>query len=158
MGVVKHNMTHTPEYRAWAHMVARTRHPYGRNECYKGIKVCEEWKSSFPAFYRDMGKRPGPEYSIDRIDPSGDYCKENCRWATKLEQSQNRRTYKTTQKNLRDIGRIEGDWVKVWYLKAGQSGTTTPYAIIRCLLCGNYNKQDNAHFGKYNKICSCKEK
>lgn len=46
----------------------------------KGIKMSDEWKNSFMAFYRDMGPRPGDDFDIDRKDPKGDYCKDNCRW------------------------------------------------------------------------------
>lgn len=58
--------------------------------CYggKGITVCEEWTSSFEAFYRDMGEPP-PGLTLDRKDTSKGYSKENCRWATRAEQSRN---------------------------------------------------------------------
>lgn len=57
----------------------------------KGISVCEEWKD-FKKFTEDMGPKPNKDYSIDRIDNSKGYFKENCRWATKLEQVLNRST------------------------------------------------------------------
>jgi hypothetical protein len=57
----------------------------------RGISICEEWRESFEAFLRDMGRKPSPDHSIDRIDVNGNYEPGNCRWATDSEQQRNKR-------------------------------------------------------------------
>lgn len=82
----------SPEYVAWRNMRARclnAAHPRFAEWGGRGITVCEHW-TSFPNFLADMGRRPGPEYSLDRIDNDGNYESGNCRWATRSEQQRNK--------------------------------------------------------------------
>ena len=90
----KHGKRYLPEYESWRGMKARCLRK--SIKCYKyyggrGITVCERWLNSFENFFDDMGIKPSPKHSIDRIDVDGDYCKENCKWSTPKEQSNNRR-------------------------------------------------------------------
>lgn len=81
------------EYIIWASMIQRCTNP--NEKCFKhyggrGITVCEAWRK-FENFFADMGKRPGPEYTIDRKKTNGNYEKSNCRWTKKLVQMNNKR-------------------------------------------------------------------
>lgn len=81
------------EYRSWQMMKNRCLNPKAIDYSYyggRGITVCPEWVESFDNFFMDMGPKPSEGLTLDRKDGNGQYCKENCQWATRLEQARNR--------------------------------------------------------------------
>jgi len=91
---VYHGLSKTAEYSAWTAMVARCTRPYQENWKYyggRGIQVCAEWLNDPQAFIDYMGPKPGPEYSLDRIDVDGNYEPGNVRWADRVTQANNKR-------------------------------------------------------------------
>jgi hypothetical protein len=63
----------------------------------RGITICTRWRNSYEVFLADMGRKPSPAHSIDRIDNNGNYTPSNCRWVTASEQNYNRRNFKRHQ-------------------------------------------------------------
>jgi hypothetical protein len=104
---------HLRTYTSWSTMRNRCLNPNRWDHKYyydKGITICERWLSSFLNFLEDMGERP-EETSLDRIDSTKGYCKENCRWATKKQQQRNLKTNRTL--TYKGETKTIAEWVEI---------------------------------------------
>lgn len=105
-----HGWSKTPTYRIWYSIRTRCLNPRSAIFCYyggRGIRI--EWPT-FESFLRDMGERPSPKHSIDRIDTNGNYGPGNCRWATDAQQSRNMRSNHFIAHNGKFM--VVTDWAK----------------------------------------------
>jgi hypothetical protein len=74
--------------------------------------MCDDWRNSFKSFIRDMGRKPGMDYTLERIDNDGPYAPENCRWATRHDQMRNMtRNVWLTHPDGRRM--IMSDWARI---------------------------------------------
>lgn len=92
--VTKHGLHTTPEYQAWADMKTRctcATNKSFRNYGGRGISYCPSWEE-FSVFITDMGVRPSPQHTLDRIDNNKGYSANNCRWVVMKTQQRNKRS------------------------------------------------------------------
>lgn len=151
-----HGMSHVAGYKLWRAMIDRCERPaelhydrYGG----RGITVCERWRNSLECFLEDMGPRPGPEYTIDRIDNDLGYFPENCRWATRREQSRNTSRNRILEWGGESMTLVEWsekvgihDVTIHWRLSSGWSveeALTTPVKHPRSVRSAGYPDEDN---------------
>lgn len=107
---------HYPEYDIWLGMKGRVHNPNNKRFKFyggRGITICQQWLDSFENFYRDMGQRPHPKLTLHRVNNNGNYCPENCVWATKKVQNREKtnthwQTYQGERKSLADWADITG--------------------------------------------------
>lgn len=117
----------TAEYRSWLHMRNRCRlktSPKYSSYGGRGITVCDKWFGSFESFLADMGLKPSPKHSLDRIDNDGNYEPDNCRWATSTEQSRNRRSSLVITANGKTLTLIE------WSERSGIKSATIRKRLV----------------------------
>lgn len=130
----------TAEYRSWRGIIGRCCNPsHSRYPYYggRGIAVCDRWRESFESFFADMGAKPSPKHSIDRINNDGNYEPTNCRWATPEEQARN-----TSQAYSVTIGGVTLN-VEQWARRIGMKSAAirkriakgmTPESAVRVFL------------------------
>jgi len=108
-----HGLSSNKIYHVWSNMKQRCYNPnFPGYKHYGGrrIIICDRWKNSFENFYNDMSKGYADNLQIERIDNDGNYCPENCRWATYTEQSFNKRSTKIIR--LNSISRPLKKWLE----------------------------------------------
>lgn len=113
----------SPEYKAWKGMKTRCHDPRDKSfERYgaKGVTVCGRWRNSFAHFLADMGRKPSPCHSIDRIENSLGYQPGNCRWATDVEQANNHANNRKITFNGKTMNL--GQWAKAIGIKPNTLG------------------------------------
>lgn len=145
----KHGLYGHSLYQTWNRMRSRClgkKSRWYKNWGGRGIKICPEW-DSFAVFLADMGEKPSPKHSLDRIDNNGNYCKENCRWATWKEQENNRGNNKvlTFQNKTQTISqwatekdlRVDTLWRRI------QSGWTVERALTTNVIWRGQRKYGN---------------
>ena len=108
----KHGYRYHPLYATWCNMKSRCNnhnHPQYKDYGGRGIGYCLTWEC-FPSFLRDVGEKPFPEASLDRIDNDGDYTSKNVRWADRRTQRINSRQVRFVEINGQR--KLITDWCK----------------------------------------------
>jgi hypothetical protein len=126
-----HGLSKTKVYRIWGAMLSRTspvsgpRHKEADRYFNRGIRTCQEWRDSFLQFLEDMGPRPTPQHTLDRIDNDGNYEPGNVRWVTRrINQS-----HMCSTRNLTHKGVTQN--IAAWSRQIGIKQCTISYRLDR---------------------------
>ncbi len=150
MGKITHGCSRSPEYKTWSGMIKRCRYScvngferYGG----RGIHVCDRWLK-FGNFLLDMGRKPAPVYTIERIDPNGHYEPRNCKWATREEQVSNTRrnrnlTFQGKTQHLAEWSRETG--IKCSTISMRLRRGWTPQKALGCKFDCNFTSKLLSH-------------
>jgi hypothetical protein len=140
------NKKYPSEYNSWRAMRMRCLNKSANQYKYygeRGIAICEKW-NTFDGFLDDMGEKPSPDHTIDRINNDGNYEPSNCRWVHKTKQSKNsRNTRWITYQGITDS--CEG-----WAKRVGISGKflrqrlSRGWSVERALTCPAFDRGQNA--------------
>lgn len=144
----KHKKENPAEYSTWSNTIQRCtnqNNPGYKDYGGRGITICKRWRNSFEFFYEDMGSKPGPKYSIDRIDNNKGYYMDNCRWATSHQQAYNRRLQKNNRSGMSGVywDKAKNKWrVQISFgqfdsLKEAKKVGRTVYKLFKAV--GNVN-------------------
>lgn len=149
----KHGLHKTSEYVAWASMLQRCKNPKSSAFHYygaRGITVSERW-NKFENFFADMGPKPTPQHTLERLDNNGNYCGSNCAWRTWPEQNRNNRGVRLV--TINGVTKCLKDWCteldQVYHLVIARitrkwdviTALTTPRKTKYCTRAYRKNKQ-----------------
>lgn len=122
----QHGMSLDPTYRIWHGMIQRcynanhqSFHHYGG----RGIIVCQQWRDSFIDFLADIGNRPSPKHTLERVNNNGNYEPGNTVWAKRFEQHRN------TRSNVWITHNGETLCLQDWANKLGRSPNLIKYRL-----------------------------
>ena len=96
-----HGRYYEPEYRVWANMHKRCT-DIRWSKWYGNISVCEQWRN-YDTFLADVGRKPTPDHTLDRIDSTKNYAPANVRWALRAIQSRNTKNHSTNTSGVRGV-------------------------------------------------------
>lgn len=146
-----------PTYESWSNMRRRCLDPQNPDYPYyggRGITICDRWVENYDAFVEDMGLKPDRGHTLERQDNSGGYSKKNCTWATRKQQSRNKRNNHIVVIN--GVGKTIADW-------ADESGVSCRALWLRLqredisdnILRQVQKPQGCGTRGKYRRGCRC---
>lgn len=145
------------EYLAWEEMWRRVRGTAGQDsKAYytdRGITVCDRWRH-FENFLADMGRKPSPDFTLDRIDNDRGYEMANCRWATRQMQATNKRRLKTTSTASRFFGVVWRKDTKKWQAQITVAGKRRHLGAFKSeeAAAHAYDAVAREHYGKYAQL------